>query len=112
MGLCRVHNGDILKMRNWYQTYTDLLQRNLGATEEPAAVAVIKEDREVDMAVNQLRVVQHKSEELARLLLDLEAQYQAEDVELPAWVQAKITNASHSISAVHDFMVYSEEDTP
>tara|TARA_E500000331_G_C17271779_1_gene719555 strand:+ start:2881 stop:3195 length:315 start_codon:yes stop_codon:yes gene_type:complete len=87
---------------DWKTTYKKLVENN--------EVKELTEDREVDMAIGQLRVIQHKANELADFLMDLVVQNNNADIELPAWVQSKFSNAAHSVSAVHDYMIYGADD--
>tara|TARA_A100001011_G_scaffold390334_1_gene473565 strand:- start:449 stop:763 length:315 start_codon:yes stop_codon:yes gene_type:complete len=87
---------------DWKTTYKKLVENN--------EVKELTEDREVDMAIGQLRVIQHKANELADFLMDLVVQNNNADIELPAWVQSKFSTAAHSVSAVHDYMIYGADD--
>lgn len=55
-------------------------------------------DYEGDMALVELNAIIDKATAITNMV--------QENTELPAWIQSKITLASHNISAAHDFMKY------
>ena len=70
----------------------------------------IYEDNESKMALTQLRALADKAEQLSDELIGLLRDSPNQDIELDAWVQAKITKASDYMTSVYDYMMYSEKD--
>lgn len=70
----------------------------------------IYEDHESKMALTQLRALADKAEQLSDELIGLLRDSPNQDIELEAWVQAKITKASDYMTSVYDYMMYSEKE--
>ena len=62
------------------------------------------------MALTQLRALADKAEQLSDELIGLLRDSPNQDIELEAWVQAKITKASDYMTSVYDYMMYSEKE--
>ena len=59
----------------------------------------IKEEGEVSMAIGQLKTTIENAQNLLSML-----QGKGEDYDIEAWIQAKITDAEHGMSAIADYM--------
>ena len=59
----------------------------------------IKEEDEVSMAIGQLKTTIENAQNLLSML-----QGKGEDYDIEAWIQAKITDAEHGMSAIADYM--------
>jgi len=59
----------------------------------------LKEKEEVSMAIGQLKTTIENAQNLLSVL-----QGKGEDYDIEAWIQAKITDAEHGMSAVADYM--------
>jgi hypothetical protein len=59
----------------------------------------IKEEGEVSMAIGQLKTTIENAQNLLSAL-----QGKGEDYDIEAWIQAKITDAEHGMSAIADYM--------
>ena len=70
----------------------------------------IYEDHESKMALTQLRALADKAEQISDELIGLLRDSPNQDIELEAWVQAKITKASDYMTSVYDYMMYSEKE--
>jgi len=57
----------------------------------------IKEEGEVSMAIGQLKTTIENAQNLLSML-----QGKGEDYDIEAWIQAKITDAEHGMSAIAD----------
>ena len=59
----------------------------------------IKEEGEVSMAIGQLKTTIENAQNLLSML-----QGKGEDYDIEAWIQSKITDAEHGMSAIADYM--------
>src|SRR5210317_2184865 len=59
----------------------------------------IKEEGEVSMAIGQLKTTIENAQNLLSIL-----QGKGEDYDIEAWIQSKITDAEHGMSAIADYM--------
>jgi len=59
----------------------------------------LKEKEEVSMAIGQLKTTIENAQNLLSML-----QGKGEDYDIEAWIQAKITDAEHGMSAIADYM--------
>jgi hypothetical protein len=66
--------------------------------EKPHSVFSEEDDWEGGMALTELAAIIDKATTVRRLI--------SPNSELPAWLQSKITMASHDITAIHDYIKY------
>ena len=76
------------------------------AAGESAATPTAHDNR----SFNRLRALADKAEQLSDELIGLLRDSPNQDIELDAWVQAKITKASDYMTSVYDYMMYSEKE--
>jgi len=87
----------------WKQMIESLNAKNQNLTD-------LNEDFEADMAVTELKSIADKADQLVELMREMKMSAGAEDIELDAWIQSKITKCNDYMNSVYDYMMYSEDD--
>jgi hypothetical protein len=91
------------------QDQLDALHKRMGLPPKPKKTMKESElsekfwDEEGEMIISQLRTIVAKSNMIMTKL--------ANDTQLEAWVQSKVTTAEDSINSVHDYLMYSKDST-